>query len=141
MSYASVQDLIDIMPRGETELRELTADADAANYDTARAQRALDAATRLIDGYVGARYSLPLNPSPLLLTDLCADIARHELYADHPPDEVRKRFEDAERQLVRISRGELSLGVADGSTPPTRNGARSGQVRSRYDWEAHSGLA
>ena len=74
--------------------------------------RAIADADAEIDGYVGARYTLPLPlPTPPVLVPIACDIARYRLYDDAVPDVVRQRYEDAIARLRDIAAGRLSLGV------------------------------
>ena len=121
--YATVADLIDRF--GESEMIGLT-DPDNTAVQSARAQRKLDDAHALANGYVGMAYRLPLagcakpapqpgNPqavetvAPPLLTRLVCDIARYYLYDDKCTDEVLKRYEQAKQELLHISQGKATL--------------------------------
>lgn len=121
--YATVDDLIDRF--GEAEMIGLT-DPDNTAVQSARAQRKLDDAHALANGYVGMAYRLPLagcakpapqpgNPqaveyvAPPLLTRLVCDIARYYLYDDKSTDEVLKRYEQAKQELLHISQGKATL--------------------------------
>ena len=121
--YATVDDLIDRF--GEAEMIGLT-DPDNTAVQSARAQRKLDDAHALANGYVGMAYRLPLagcakpapqpgNPqavetvAPPLLTRLVCDIARYYLYDDKCTDEVLKRYEQAKQELLHISQGKATL--------------------------------
>lgn len=74
--------------------------------------RAIADADAEIDGFVGARYALPLpDPVPPVLVPIACDIARYRLYDDAVPDIVRQRYEDAIARLKDISAGRLSLGI------------------------------
>ena len=121
--YATVADLIDRF--GEAEMIGLT-DPDNTAVQSARAQRKLEDAHALANGYVGMAYRLPLagcakpapqpgNPqavecvAPPLLTRLVCDIARYYLYDDKSTDEVLKRYEQAKQELLHISQGKATL--------------------------------
>ena len=121
--YATVDDLIDRF--GEAEMIGLT-DPDNTAVQSARAQRKLDDAHALANGYVGMAYRLPLagcakpapqpgNPqavetvAPPLLARLVCDIARYYLYDDKCTDEVLKRYEQAKQELLHISQGKATL--------------------------------
>lgn len=121
--YATVDDLIDRF--GEAEMIGLT-DPDNTAVQSARAQRKLDDAHALANGYVGMAYRLPLagcakpapqpgNPqavetvAPPLLARLVCDIARYYLYDDKSTEEVLKRYEQAKQELLHISQGKATL--------------------------------
>jgi phage gp36-like protein len=90
--------------------------------------RAIADADAEIDGFVGARYALPLpEPVPPVLVPIACDIARYRLYDDAVPDIVRQRYEDAVARLKDISAGRLSLGIDPATVTPV---AGTVQVRS-----------
>lgn len=121
MIYATLQNMID---KYSNESVLLVADRDDNGViDTDIVDKALIAASAEIDGYVAAKYELPLPVLPELLNGLCIDIAMYQLSADADmsTDEKRLRYDDAVKLLVRISQGKVSLGIP---TPPaSSNGA------------------
>lgn len=119
MAYIVQQDLIDRF--GEAELKELAdRDSDGA-IDTEVVAAAIADADRLIDGYVGKKYDLPLAAAPAILQQLSADIARYKLHKDAPTETVRNNYQDALRQLRDIAAGNLVLDVA-GAEPARAGG-------------------
>lgn len=113
MPYANLQDLIDRF--GERELGQVAQGAALDVIDADRVERAIDDASGEIDGYVGTRYPLPLEPTPTLLRRIACDIARYRLYDDAAPEEVRQRYEDCARVLRHIADGTVSLGERPGT--------------------------
>lgn len=109
MSYASVADLI--ARYGEEEIQQRTDRLGAGAIDVAVAQRALIDAEAEIDGYLAARYRLPLATTPALLARIACDIARYRLWEDAASEEVRSRYDDARRILEHLARGLVSLGL------------------------------
>lgn len=110
---AEVDDLItrDGVPQ-ESILATAIADADAE-----------------IDGYLAARYELPLPMTPALLPRVACDLARYRLWGARASEEVRQRYEDALRVLEGLSRGTVRLGLPDASTAPAQpsmSAAKSG---------------
>lgn len=95
---------------GEAELADLTASNDFAAC-------AADA-TNLINGYMAARYTLPLVSVPEMVKAWAADITRYRLWDEHAPEEVRRRYEDALAQLKLLAQGTIAL-------PPGADGAPS----------------
>ncbi|TCS69766.1 phage gp36-like protein [Sulfuritortus calidifontis] len=118
MPYATAADLI--TRYGEDELIQLTDRVGAGVVDTAIVSRALDDAEAEIDGYLAARYRLPLPTTPALLARIACDIARYRLWEDRASDEVRQRYEDARRLLENISSGRASLGLPAGLPPESQ---------------------
>jgi len=120
MAYAVLADLIERF--SQRELIQLTdrSEPPADAIDAAVAQSALDAAGSIVDGYVGAKYALPLASFPPLLTDVACDIARYRLYADQAPELVETRYKEALTTLRDISRGAIKIDVA-AIEPPSRS--------------------
>lgn len=98
--------------------------------DTDKLGRACDDATTLIDGYLAARYTLPLTYTPAIVVAWAADIARFKLWDERAPDEVRRRFDDTMEQLRDLAAGKLAL-------PPDVNGtpAAAGVAFEHYSAE------
>lgn len=118
MTYATQADLVDRF--GEAELAQLTDRDTGAVIDAAVVARALADADAEIDGYLAARYALPLPTTPALLTRLASDIARYRLYDERTTEAVRQRYQDATRMLDRIAAGTVALGS---SAPEATDGA------------------
>lgn len=91
---------------------EQRAAADAAVVTLTAAR---DDAEQLIDGYLRARYPLPLAPVPPVLRKLARAITRYELHRyridrEHP---IAVAYRDAVRLLEQISKGTVTLGADD----------------------------
>lgn len=116
MAYATPQDLETRF--GADELLKL-ADRDGDGLaDAGVIERALADAEAEINGYLTARYRLPLATVPLLLTRLACDLARYALAEDHTPEPVAKRAEEARQLLKRLADGTVNLGL-DAAAQPT----------------------
>lgn len=115
---------------GTVEIDELIgADASAdppEAGDVDKLTRACADATTLIDGYMAARYRLPLVTVPDLVVAWAADIARFKLWDDRAPEEVRKRYDDVLEQLRDLSKGRISL-------PPDAQGEPAADTADVYD--------
>lgn len=124
--YASLDDLKKQLP--EDLLLQLTDDAGAGIIDVAVADTALETADVEIDGYLGARYGLPITPVPAIIAKQAVDIAIYNLYARRqgPPEHWQKRYENVIRFLERIADGRISLGADD----PDEGAASSAEVVS-----------
>lgn len=124
--YASLRDLIDRF--GEDELIQLTDRAAQATgvIDDTVVDRALGDADQLIDGYLGGRYALPLDPTPELVVKIACDVARFHLHADRPTDTVKEAYKEAVRLLERMQSGTIRLqaaGIATHAAPAGSDGA------------------
>jgi len=123
VTYATQQDLIDRF--GETEIEQLTdrAEPPAGAIDATVVGKALVDADDAINGYLGARYTVPLASPPLILKRIACDVARYYLYEDRVTEAVRKRYEDAVAYLKDAASGKVTLGVdALGAAPADPGG-------------------
>lgn len=112
MSYASAAELATRV--GADRLIEIT-DRDANGVgDDPMIDQALADADAEIDGYLAARYRLPLPTVPAVLVRIACDIALYRLLTLRRMGDIedaRVRYEDARRLLESISRGLVSLGL------------------------------
>ncbi len=135
MSYAVQSDMVNRF--GEQELIQLTDRDRTGAIDTVVLDRALADATAEIDGYLAARYQLPLTSTPTVLVRVCADLARYHLHDDHLPEPVQVRYKAAIDLLRQVSTGRVSLGLSEtGESPTSNDGAEitsGGRVWDRND--------
>lgn len=122
MTYATQQDLIDRY--GEEELIQLTdrTDPPQGAIDATVVSRALEDADHEIDGYLAARYTLPLASTPQVLVRIACDIARYRLYDDRATEAVTQRYKDSVRFLEAVSRGQVTLGLDAAQQAPASSG-------------------
>lgn len=123
MAYATQQDMIDRF--GEDHLIQVTSDAGEA-LDAVAVDRALLDASAVIDGYLQARYRLPLADPPALLRIHACNIAMYQLLVLRPlgdVDDARKRYDDAVSFLTRVAEGKVSIGPTDDGAPAPEHGA------------------
>lgn len=122
MTYAALQDLIDLC--GQLELVQLTdrADPPAGAMDAGVIGAALASADSEIDAYLSVRYALPLDTTPQVIADAAADIARYRLWKDRASDEVRRRYDDAIKLLKALANGGARLEVAGLEIPAAAGG-------------------
>lgn len=116
MTYATLADLIE--RAGATEILQIADRNRDGTADPEVIAAALQDADNEIDGYVGAKYALPLASVPKLLTTWAVSIARHTLFRNGPPEHVVKDYERAIAALKDVSRGLISLPVAAGEDAP-----------------------
>lgn len=112
MAYATQQQLIDSY--GQQALVMLTDRAPIATgaIDAAVVSKALNGADQLIDGYLGARYRLPLSPVPPLVSKLAECIAFWNLHLTEPDSKTKDDYQDARRTLKDISEGRVRISAA-----------------------------
>jgi phage gp36-like protein len=120
VSYASASDIIARYPN--RDLVQLTnEDPTQTSVNTAVLQQALDDGSAEIDGYLEGRFALPLSDPPAVLNRIACDIAMYRLQSLRPLHDVedaRKRYEDAVTLLVRVAKGEVTLGLAADNIAP-----------------------
>ncbi len=117
MPYADQQYLDDYFGAAEVLI---AADRDGdGEADTSVIRNALDAATELIDSFVGVKYTLPLSTQITtgILKRTCADIAMYLMSVNSPSmtDEKRQRYEDALMWLKKLAKGDVTLGEEETS--------------------------
>lgn len=108
----------DIMQSGipEDDLIQLTDDNDLGAVDPDVVAKAISRADEMIDGFLRARYTVPLAEVPGLLNSLAIDLCVYFLYGHKPhvetPDRVVDSYREARADLRRIQRSEIDLGIA-----------------------------
>ena len=117
MPYASIQDVIDRL--GQSAVDQMADDPFAGSKRFAALEQGLADASEEIDGYVGARHALPLDPVPGPLVRICVQIGVYLRCssADLATDLQKDRAESARRFLRDVSKGAVSLGPADPDPP------------------------
>ena len=96
---------------------------------------AIDAATRLINGYVAKRHPAGLSPSQIAnspLPDIALVLVKYELMVTTDED-TRNNHKAAMAQLRDISSGALSLGADDPAKPSDARIVVGGGY-SNFDW-------
>lgn len=140
--YATLNDLILALPRGEAELIELTDTVGSGSVDEDKINRKLADAGSTIDSYLRSRYPLPLLAVPELLRNAACDLARYALYGDAAPKEVKDRHDAAISLLKDLAAGRATLppevveGQGGQPVSPAR-AIRHGQARSNFDWRSY----
>lgn len=74
-------------------------------------QRALQDADDTINGYISARYTLPVTPVPAVLQRVACELARFYLYDDQVTDLIKDRQAANIKWLGEVSKGTVSLGA------------------------------
>ena len=115
---------------GERELIGLTDNEkpyqDVINMDKLNA--AMDEANSEIEGYIAARYSLPLQTVPPFLKSLACHMACYHACtgAMSDNDPIKTRYENAVKSLKEISKGTIALGGSPvGESTPVKTSNNS----------------
>jgi phage gp36-like protein len=125
MSYILQSDL-EAGGLSNSQLIQLTDDAKSGEVDTDKVSKAIEDAEGEVNGYLAKRYVVPVAPPvPDLVQKLSTDIAVWNIYSrrQRAPDNVRQRYEDAIKMLIRIADGDM---VLDLPAPPS--GLTGGEV-------------
>lgn len=117
MAYCTLDQLNDRF--GPATLVALTdrADVPTGEVDIDVLNRAISEADALIDGYLAARYALPLASTPPLLVSLALDITLWRLHLGEPSSKVKADFDAALRSLRDIASGTIRIPEATGLEP------------------------
>lgn len=129
MPYTTLEDLIDRYSEGL--LIQLTDRADVATgaIDEDAVADAIADADAVINGYVGARYKLPMAEVPPLLADVAKAISVYKLHSFEPSRKIEADYRDALATLKEISKGTITLDVA--GVVPATTGSASARVTDR----------
>lgn len=76
--------------------------------------QAIASSENIINGYIGARYTVPLTPDiPLLIVDICVQLTIFKLYQRRRrlkmSESLEKSYKDAIKMLVDISKGVVII--------------------------------
>lgn len=140
MTYATALDLLDrfdaeeiaqradrVLPRRVSGalLQAVAASADLSAYQAedvaqaavamTRVQRALNDARDTINSYICARYTLPIDPVPDVLSRIACELARFYLYDDTVTEVVKDRHTAALKLLGDVRDGRALLGPDNAS--------------------------
>lgn len=122
MAYTTLQLLIERF--GEPTLVRLSDRAEVPTevIDTTVVARAIADAEATIDGYLKARYDLPLTAVPPQLAQIAAALVLWNLHQNEPDAKTKADYEVAMRQLREISSGAFLLPIA-GAEPAAKAGS------------------
>lgn len=112
MPYCNVEEILNIIPGDE--LINLTVDnpSNESVVDITRFNEVANYADELINGYLRAKYHLPLDLIPELIVKLSADIVAYRLHLRRPqdiPEHIRENYKMANRTLGEIQKGNIIL--------------------------------
>lgn len=116
MGYATQQDFIDAF--GEREVIMLTNlyVPTATVINTAKLIQCQEDGKALIDGMISTCHTvaaqMPFALIPPLLRTFELDICRYKMDSVQAREDVRKRYEDAMKQLLLIGQCKMSLGLS-----------------------------
>jgi len=79
----------------------------------------------IIEGWIGAKYAVPLEYPPDNIKIFVCDIARYLLWKSKASEEVRRRYDDAMSYLKGVSKGTNVLLVKNPTTQEVKPAAKS----------------
>ena len=126
MAYSMLVDLRKLLP--EEALIQLTDDEDLGTVNQERIDEAISGADAEIDAYCGTRYTVPFSTVPEIISKLSADITIYNLYSrrvDEVPPVRAERYKAAIKRLEGISKGLVSLGIAQVSASTESGGVET----------------
>ena len=88
-------------------------------------EAAIADADSIIDGWIGAKYTIPLEHPPNNIKIFACDIARYLLWKSRASEEVHRRYEDAIGFLKGVSKGTNVLLVKNPTTEEVKPAAKS----------------
>lgn len=133
MAYVTSQEIIAVY--GRDVITEITdrANPPLGRIDTAILERAITAATELVDGYLAKRYQLPLEIVPIDLQEHARVLVFYNLHRGLPqsvePEVIRVR-DDALKWLQSVAEGKILLNLPS-SQPVTGGGSPDFNTASR----------
>ncbi|WP_439258299.1 gp436 family protein [Lonepinella sp. BR2271] len=111
-SYASAADFI--LRVGELQSLQLTDREGKGEINTLLLELALADSSSQMDGYLTARYGLPLAEIPQNLVRICCDLARFRLCSMSDveiTEEIIARYKLSLKELEQLASGKISLGL------------------------------
>ncbi|MGU9981462.1 phage protein Gp36 family protein [Phreatobacter sp. HK31-P] len=120
MPYATAADIVSLYTQELVD--KIAWDEITEAVNTPAIERALSEAAAEIDTHLSGRYPIPIHPVPPILRKLNVDMAIYHVAFGYSrrTDEMRVRYDDALKMLLRIADGKAGLGIA--STVATVDG-------------------
>jgi len=123
MAYATLQNLTDRY--GSAFLVDLTdrAAVPTGTIDTTVTERCRIDAEALVDGFLGARYALPLGTVPALVLDLVLKVWIYNLHVFAPSDKIKADYDGSLKMLRDIASGLVRIPGIAGAEMPVNGGS------------------
>lgn len=131
--YVAITDIIPSLVGQQIAAQITTDNAAATEVDESVMATFIGDAEAEIDGYLGARYDLPLPRVPTLITRLAARMVRYRLYTSRPglaEEWLTKDYEAVLSTLEKIRKGDISLGMTPTGGQPGAEKVRGRRVRA-----------
>ena len=125
---------------GALEFSELTDRDNSGMPDADVVQTAIAYTEAEVEDYITGRYIVPMDAPPRSLLSRAYDILRYRLHDESPPEEVRRRYQDAVSWLKEVRDGRVDLAAEErisaasgGYAAVGRANTYGGSFRSAYD--------
>ncbi|URA10542.1 DUF1320 domain-containing protein [Thermospira aquatica] len=121
MLYCSKEDIFTQMDKVKVKA-QLQDSGEQGNEWEIKLEKLISNATSEIDGFIRNRYSVPLSPVPAFIRDICIRIVKYKIvmrkgFVEKAPEQVIvEDYKFAIRQLERVMKGELDIGLQISST-------------------------
>lgn len=118
--YCSLVDVYTAMDKQQIE-RYLKTGGDVDNEWERRLVSLIQSASDEIDGYLRNRYTVPLDPVPAFIKDICIRIVRYKIVSrrgfgpEAPEQVIVSDYKFCLKQLEKIQNGEIDIGFASTS--------------------------
>ncbi len=119
--YCSEQDIFVQMDKIKVKA-QLQDSGEQGNEWEIKLEKLIFDATSEIDGYIRNRYSVPLSPVPAFIRDICIRIVKYKIvmrkgFVEKAPEQaIVEDYRFAIKQLERVMKGELDIGLQISST-------------------------
>lgn len=142
MAYCTQTDVLQLIP--EAELASLTTEGG----DVPEAAVVIDCISKAdaeIDGYLGIRYQVPLDPVPDLVKAMSVDLAIYNLHKRRPlmdmPATCRQSYTDRIAFLQRVVAGNATVGASAAQPPAvSQDVAEIGSTKRIFSGNSLKGL-
>jgi phage gp36-like protein len=123
MPYFTVAEYVAKFGQREAILLTNTETAQAGNaatFDEVKIESALSDQSEVVDSYIGKRYATPLAAPPTIVKGWVATLAREALSVatGRVSEAVQDAADRVRAQLRDLSKGDLSLPIAEGAPAP-----------------------
>jgi phage gp36-like protein len=127
MPYLTVDQYIARFGQQETTIltNEVPSGAPGGDtYDSSKVESAIDDAAEVVEGYLGARYAVPVADPPRIVQGWTAALAREKLFEQvgRVNDAATQAADRARAQLKDVQAGKMTLPIAEGSDPIPSSG-------------------
>lgn len=107
----------------------------AATYDVPVVEAAIEDAGAVVESYVGKRYVTPIADPPRIVLGWVAALAREAIHVNtgRSNQTIQDAADRVRSQLLQVSRGDLTLPIAEGADPLAPAPSSAGYAQSSND--------